>query len=160
LLQDSARTPVLTTLTLPDGSSIAGVSGKIESQLIALLSSTDPSTDTSTWFNFDRLNFEAGSAALSVHSKEQLKNIAAILSAYPTARIKIGGYTDSSGDPSSNLALSELRAQAVKSAVVQHGIAVSRIEAEGYGSSHPLSSDETAAGRANNRRIAVRLLER
>ncbi len=161
-LDISTETPILTTLTLPNGTSVAGVAGKIESQLIAAISNASPPLDDTAWFDFDRLTFDVGSSELSANSQEQIQNIATILTAYPTARVKIGGFTDSSGDISgdsaSNMALSERRAQAVKSAVVQRGIPESRVEAEGYGSSLSLTSNDTAERRSLNRRIALRLL--
>lgn len=113
--------------------------------------------DETTWFNFDRLLFDTGSATLQPSSQEQLNNIAAILKAYPNVHVKIGGYTDNVGDAASNLQLSQARAQNVMNAIVAAGIDPSRLEAQGYGEDHPVGDNSTPEGRAQNRRIALRV---
>jgi OmpA-OmpF porin, OOP family len=67
--------------------------------------------DKTTWFTFDRLEFETGSTDLNPSSAEQLKNIAEILKAHPKVGLKIGGYTDNTGNPDANLKLSQKRAE-------------------------------------------------
>lgn len=57
-----------------------------------------PPVDKKTWFTFDRLEFETGSANLEPSSMEQLKNIAEIIKAYPQVTLKLGGYTDDTGN--------------------------------------------------------------
>ncbi len=113
-----------------------------------------------TWFEFDRLNFETDSARIRADSQEQLRNTAAILKAYPQVRVKIGGYTDNSGDPAANRRLSEERAMAVMNALKDDGVAVDRLEAEGYGDQHPIADNSTPEGRARNRRVAIRITAR
>ena len=93
-------------------------------------------------------------------SKEQLQNIVEILKAYPTMRIKIGGYTDNTGDEAHNVQLSKARAEATEKALVSMGIDASRIDVEGYGSQHPVASNDTEEGRARNRRVAVSVVQR
>ena len=56
-----------------------------------------------TWFDFDRLLFDTGQATLQPASQDQLTDIADILKAYPQVKIRIGGYTDNTGDPAANL---------------------------------------------------------
>ena len=75
-------------------------------------------------------------------------------------RIKIGGYTDNSGDAATNLRLSQARAETVLNELRTMGIAASRLEAEGYGQAHPVADNATPEGRATNRRVALRLTER
>ena len=132
----------------------------VENKLIDFIEgSTAISNDT--WFNFDRLTFETGSANLdNTKSKEQLDNIAAILKAYPGVSIKLGGYTDNTGDAATNLTLSQARADNVVAALVARGIDASRLSAEGYGSAHPVASNDTEEGRAQNRRIAISVRSR
>ena len=116
--------------------------------------------DRETWYELDRITFETDSATLRPQSREQLANIAAILKAYPSVRVKIGGYTDNSGDAATNLRLSQARAETVLNELRTMGVAASRLEAEGYGQAHPVADNATAEGRATNRRVALRLTER
>jgi K(+)-stimulated pyrophosphate-energized sodium pump len=118
------------------------------------------SDDNKNGLNFDRLTFETGSATLKGESQEQLKNIAEILKAYPNMTIKLGGYTDNTGDPNANLKLSNDRAQAVKAGLVQLGIDEDRLDAEGYGQENPIASNDTEAGRAQNRRISIEVIKK
>lgn len=113
--------------------------------------------DKTTWFNFDRLLFDTGSANLQPSSKEQLVNIAEILKAYPNVKIKMGGYTDNVGNPKSNLKLSTDRAFNVMNELVGLGIDKTRLGAEGYGQEFPIGDNNTEEGRQQNRRISVRV---
>ena len=142
---------------LPDGVNLNVPPSGIESRLVAFISDPNRPVDRTTWFEFDRLTFETGSAALRPESKEQLDNIAAILKAYPSVNVKVGGYTDNTGDDAANLKLSQDRASAVERELVSRGIADDRIEAEGYGEQHPVADNSTEEGRAKNRRIALRV---
>jgi outer membrane protein OmpA-like peptidoglycan-associated protein len=82
------------------------------------------------------------------------------MKAYPTAHIKIGGYTDNSGDASSNLGLSQQRAESVMQQLTTLGIAPDRMEAKGYGEQHPIADNSTEEGRARNRRVAVQVTQK
>src|SRR5581483_12211990 len=92
-------------------------------RLAAFLSSHNPADSVSStrWFDFDQLNFKPGSAELTDSSRKQVRNIAAILRAYPNARIKIGGYTDKTGNADANLKLSQQRADVVLDALRKAG---------------------------------------
>jgi outer membrane protein OmpA-like peptidoglycan-associated protein len=116
--------------------------------------------DDTTWFNFDRLLFDTGQATLQPSSEEQLNNIAEILKAYPNVHMKLGGYTDNTGDPAANKVLSEARAKNVMDALVAKGVDTSRLESEGYGDQHPVGDNSTEEGRAQNRRIALRVTQK
>ncbi len=143
--------------TLSTGFEVKGDSIGIERGLIGFIEGNAP-VDKTTWFNFDRLTFASGSAQLDMDkSRDQLVNIAEILKAFPNAKLKIGGYTDNTGDAAANLKLSQERADAVKAAIEGSGIAAGRLEAEGYGQEHPVAPNDTEEGRARNRRIAVRV---
>jgi len=151
----AAQRPVdWVTRRLPSGTELRIPSNGIEVRLVGLLEGPGGSDE---WFEFDRLLFETNAATLKPESEEQLRNVAAILMAYPNAQAKIGGYTDNAGDPASNLRLSQERAANVKSSLVNLGVAPNRLEAEGYGEQHPVASNATETGRAQNRRIAMRL---
>jgi OmpA-OmpF porin, OOP family len=140
---------------LPDGVELNIPQFGIESKLISFLNDSSKPVDTTTWFNFDRLLFDTGQATLQPSSQEQLGNIAAILKAYPNAHVKIGGYTDNTGDAAANLALSDARAKNVMDALVAAGVDSSRLESKGYGDQYPVGDNATEAGRAQNRRIAL-----
>jgi K(+)-stimulated pyrophosphate-energized sodium pump len=131
----------------------------VENKLLGFIKS-DNVVDKETWFDFDRLTFDTGKATLMDDSQEQLKNIAEILKAYPGVNIKLGGYTDNTGDAASNLKLSRDRASSVRAELEKLGIDNDRLEAEGYGQEHPVASNDTEDGRAQNRRISVRVTKK
>jgi OOP family OmpA-OmpF porin len=145
---------------LPGGSELNIPERGIESHLIAFIEDKSRPVNDTTWFNFDRLNFATGSATILRESEEQLNNIASVLRAYPNVNVKIGGYTDSTGDASSNRRLSQQRADAVRQTLVGKGIDARRMKAEGYGSQHAVGNNATDEGRAKNRRIALRVTKK
>ena len=145
----------LTEREIPGGVVLNIPPDGIESRLVAFIEDKNKVPDKTTWFSFDRLHFETGSARIQPESQEQIDNIAKILKAYPQVNIKIGGYTDNVGQPASNLKLSQSRAEAVRNAIQQQGIDASRLAAEGYGEQHPVADNATEEGRAQNRRIDV-----
>lgn len=132
----------------------------IENKLIQFIEDKNKPVDKTTWFNFDRLLFDTGKSTLKPQSLEEVKNIAEILKAFPTVNLKVGGYTDNTGSADVNKKLSQDRADVVKAELVKLGIDASRLEAEGYGQEHPVASNDTAEGRAQNRRIAVRVTKK
>ena len=150
----------LVTRKLPGGLEVNVPERGTESNLIAFIEDPRKPVDESTWLDFDRLNFETGSAELQATSREQLLNVAAVLKAYPGVELKIGGYTDSTGDAAANLQLSQARADNVRKELISNGIEPDRIETEGYGSAHPIADNSTAEGRAKNRRISLHVTEK
>jgi OOP family OmpA-OmpF porin len=142
---------------LPGGPTLNIPERGIESHLIAFIEDASRPVNDTTWFDFDRLNFATGSATILPQSQEQLDNIAAVLKAYPQVNVKVGGYTDNTGDAAANLKLSQARAESVRQALTEKGIAASRLAAEGYGDKHPVDDNSTEEGRARNRRIALRV---
>ena len=84
-----------------------------------------------------------------------LQQLAAVLNEFPQRNALIEGHTDSSGSDAHNQTLSTQRADAVRSALLQQGIAGARIRARGYGESTPVSGNDTAAGRQMNRRVEI-----
>ena len=77
----------------------------------------------------------------------------------PGQRLEIAGYTDSSGNPARNVALSRDRAEAVRAALIQDGVDPERLVAKGFGSADPIASNATPGGRAKNRRIEFRVVK-
>ncbi len=144
---------------LKDGVELNVGQNSVENRLVDFIESDKPA-DKTTWFSFDRLYFESGSSTLKAESQEQLKNIAAIMKAYPNIKLKLGGYTDNTGPEDVNMRISGERAKAALDALVALGVAGDRLEAEGYGPQHPIASNDTPEGRAQNRRIDVRVAEK
>ena len=99
------------------------------------------------------VNFGFDSSELSATSRANLDKLADILKNNEDTNINIYGHTDSKGTDSYNQALSERRAAAVKSYLVGKGVASSRMYTMGMGESDPKSSNDTEAGRAENRRV-------
>lgn len=146
---------------LDSGFEIKGNQNGIENQLIAFIEDAARPVDKTTWFNFDRLTFNTGSAVIDMNkSREQLTNIYEILKAFPKVKLKVGGYTDNVGKEADNMKLSTDRAKATVAALEGMGIEKGRLTPEGYGSQHPVASNDTEEGRAQNRRIAVRVTQK
>jgi len=147
----------MVSTTLSNGVSLSIPSVGFENDLLTYLRSSPTTVDSNRWFEFDRLNFDTNEATLRPDSQEQLNNVASILKAYPNAKAKIGCYTDNTGDSAANMALSQRRADSVRSQLINLGITADRLEAEGYGEQHPVADNSTEAGRARNRRAALRI---
>ena len=101
------------------------------------------------------LHFGFATTGLTQQSKDNLDQVAAILQAHPEATILIESHTDNVGTPESNQALSEARSEAVKTMLVERNIDSSRIETGGMGQEQPVASNDTSAGRAENRRTEI-----
>lgn len=142
---------------LPDGTELNIPELGVEKRLIIFIQDGNRQVDKTTWFTFDRLEFETGSATLKASSDEQLQNMAYILKAFPHVAIKIGGYTDNTGTPETNVKLSRERALNTLNVLVSLGVDAARMEAEGYGQEHPVADNATAEGRQKNRRIDFRV---
>jgi len=84
-----------------------------------------------------------------------IDEIGAALNAHPAAAIRVESHTDNVGTQKSNLDLSQARAEAVKSELIARGVAASRIETAGMGQELPIASNDTAEGRARNRRTEI-----
>lgn len=99
--------------------------------------------------------FETGSVTIQPSSSATFDEILGMLREYPDLRLRIEGHTDNVGDASSNLVLSQSRAEAVLDYLVGQGIDASRLEAAGMGEEHPVADNSTEAGRAQNRRVEL-----
>lgn len=104
------------------------------------------------------IQFDFAKSTLKPVSNVELMKVVAYLKAHPEQRILLTGHTDNIGNKSSNLTLSDSRATAVKSFLVSNGIKADRIETKGQGSSEPLMSNGSEAGRAVNRRVEILFL--
>jgi len=154
---DSSAASGMVHESIPGGAELTVAPNGIEAHLIQFIKDSSARVNDTTWFNFDRLLFETGSATLKPESEAQLKSVAQILQAYPNVKARVGGYTDNSGNAAANLKLSESRAQNVREELEKLGVASGRLDAKGYGAEHPVGDNSTAEGRAANRRIALRV---
>jgi outer membrane protein OmpA-like peptidoglycan-associated protein len=100
------------------------------------------------------INFDTDSDHLKPESGAVLKQVAAGLQKNPNLKLEIDGYTDSVGDAAHNLDLSKRRAQAVSAVLAsQFGVEAARLTVNGFGVAKPIASNDTAEGRAANRRV-------
>lgn len=103
------------------------------------------------------VGFELNSATLTPQSVSVLDDAADTLRKHPDMKVEAQGYTDASGDDGYNLSLSERRAQAVRDYLISRGAAADNITARGYGEANPIADNGTKAGRAQNRRVTLRV---
>ncbi len=99
------------------------------------------------------INFDVNKSTLKPESMGVIGDMVKYMQAHGDLKLEIDGHTDKDGSDAANLVLSQQRADAVKTAMVQGGIDASRLTTRGYGASKPLGSNETPEGKANNRRV-------
>lgn len=146
--------------SLPGGMVLNIPENGVENKLLAFIKDPSTQANSDTWLDFDRLLFDSNAATLQPSSQEQLQNIANILKAYPNVHLRIGGYTDNQGDAAANLKLSQARANNAMNAISELGVDSSRMDAVGYGEDHPVADNSSEAGRAQNRRISMRVTQK
>ena len=101
--------------------------------------------------------FDSGKASFKKETDQVLQAMTAIFKEYPQANFGIEGHTDSQGSTSSNQALSDRRANAVRDYLIANEISAARLTAAGYGEDNPIANNKTRAGRKENRRVEVKL---
>ena len=106
-----------------------------------------------------KITFEPGSADIDSSAVQQVEQLAAAFEDCDRIRVEIGGHTDSQGREEMNLNLSQQRADAVRSALVDRGVEPAALQAVGYGESQPIEDNGTEEGREANRRIAFLLIK-
>jgi OmpA-OmpF porin, OOP family len=146
------------TLDLPDGAKLTVGKNSTEYKLVSFLNDKSALLDTvkGNWFEFTNVRFKTGGSEITEASMDQLNNMVAIAKGFPAAQFKVGGYTDNTGNPAANIALSQKRADAVSAMLKKLGVAAAALTgAKGYGQEWPLADNGTAEGRAQNRRVAV-----
>jgi outer membrane protein OmpA-like peptidoglycan-associated protein len=99
--------------------------------------------------------FDTGQYSLKPGAREKLAKVAGILIAYPSLNIAVGGYTDNVGGDAMNQELSQNRAGAVRNYLVEQGVTANSVSAMGFGNSSPVTSNDNAAGRQQNRRVEL-----
>ncbi len=103
--------------------------------------------------------FDTGKSTLKTESVSVFVDIIKILNEYPNAKFTVEGHTDSVGSASLNQKLSESRANSVRDFLVKEGIAADRLTAIGYGEDKPIATNNTRAGRTQNRRVEINLIK-
>lgn len=143
-------------VALPNGVVLDAWRGGMEDRLVAFLGDGSAQRNENLWFDFVNLNFEPGTAQIVAGTRNEITNLTRILKAFPNARIKIGGFTDSTGSEAANLKLSKDRAEAVAKELRDAGLAGQIAGVEGHGAAfakRPASAPE--ADRVRDRRVAV-----
>lgn len=103
--------------------------------------------------------FGTGRVTLRPEARKALGGIVAFVNREPARAIRIEGHADSSGRAEANRVISQKRAESVRDALVAAGVDAARISVVGHGSDHPLAANDTADGRAKNRRVVVLLIK-
>ncbi len=102
------------------------------------------------------IEFDTGKSTIKLQSHRVLDEVVAVLMKNPSLKVEVQGHTDNVGTQENNQALSHRRAEAVVGYCVGKGIAKDRLSAVGYGFSKPIASNDTAEGRAKNRRVQLK----
>jgi outer membrane protein OmpA-like peptidoglycan-associated protein len=145
----------LTAVKLPDGVSLNVPTNGVETRLLGFIQDPNRNVDEKTLFSLDQIQFNTDSDVLKPGSEEQIRNIAAIMKAYPQVGLKIGGYADNTGDDA--LDLSQRRADKTMNEIVAAGIDQSRLSAEGHGSQNPAADNSYEEGQDRKGRIDMRV---
>ncbi|HEX8927186.1 MAG TPA: OmpA family protein, partial [Terriglobales bacterium] len=103
--------------------------------------------------NMSDVLFDFGKATLRPGARLRLAKVAGIIQAYPDLKLQVEGHTDAIGSDQFNQELSERRAAAVRDFLVQEGVPINNVSAQGYGKKDPVASNTTAEGRQMNRRV-------
>ncbi|RKI40238.1 DUF937 domain-containing protein [Corallococcus sp. AB004] len=109
-------------------------------------------------FVLEGVEFKTGSSQLTAKSQKMVGELGDVMQEKSDTRVRINGFTDSTGDADANRQLSQSRAESVSRALVRRGIPQDRIEVSGEGDANPIAPNDTPAGRVQNRRIEVQVL--
>ena len=116
-------------------------------------------TDRGVILTLGDILFETGKANLMSGAMRSIDILADFLKKYPKRNVLIEGFTDSTGSETYNLGLSQQRANAVRDALTAKGITTERITTKGYGEQFPIAGNNTQAGRQQNRRVEIVILD-
>ena len=103
--------------------------------------------------------FNSGKATITVNSYATLDAMTEIMKEYEATNFSIEGHTDNVGKPDKNITLSAERALAIKTYLISKGINENRLKSEGFGAAKPIDSNETATGKAANRRVEIKVIQ-
>lgn len=156
LLQASQQQTQQAQLQAEAATAEADQANQQNSQLQLQLAALDAKqTDRGMVLTLGSVLFDTNKTDLKSGGEQSLDKLSQFLRDNPTRNVKIEGYTDSSGNPDSNLGLSTRRADAVRSALVSDGLDSRRISTQGFGVGYPVASNATASGRQQNRRVEI-----
>ncbi len=152
---DQSRRDTLTAqqATQQAESDKAAMRTRLSEQLNAILQTRE--TARGLIVSLSDVLFDTGKFSLKPGAREKLAKVAGILLAYPGLNIEVGGYTDNVGADEMNQTLSENRAGAVRDYLVQQGVAPNSVSSRGFGNSLPVASNDSSAGRQQNRRVEL-----
>ncbi len=105
------------------------------------------------------ITFDTDKDTIKAGSKPVIDQAIEVMKKYPELRVRVSGHTDSQGSYRHNVDLSQRRAKSVRAYMVESGIEESRVETEGLGPDQPIDTNETADGRARNRRIEFTIIQ-
>jgi outer membrane protein OmpA-like peptidoglycan-associated protein len=124
---------------------------KLRAQLNSVLATTENARGLIV--NMSDVLFDTGKYSIKPATQVSLAKVATILQLYPGLKVQVEGYTDSVGGDDYNQKLSENRASAVSDFLTQNGVPTANVTSHGYGKTHPVADNGTAAGRQQNRRV-------
>ncbi len=150
-LDDAARARTAAAVA-----AVPGVSG-VEDRIAVVGAAGACQRDVDRHLEDRPVRFRAGQAELTPSGVAALTAVAAVIRRCG-ARFEVASHTDASGDAAVNLKLTERRAQMVARHLVRGGVPAERLRAVGYGETQPVADNATAAGRAENRRLQLRIL--
>lgn len=128
--------------------------------LLALVPGKYNGADLVKALNLMTIHFDTGAASIGADTVDVLTAAAAAIKAAPAGtKVEIGGHTDNTGDPTSNLQLSDARANAVRAKLIELGVNPDTLTAKGYGDSKPIADNATEEGKAKNRRMEFTVLQ-
>jgi outer membrane protein OmpA-like peptidoglycan-associated protein len=131
----------------------AAMRAKLSEQLNSILQTRDSARGLIV--SMSDVLFDTGKYSLKPGAREKLAKVAGILLAYPGLNIEVGGYTDNVGGDAMNQNLSENRAGSVRDYLVQQGVSTNSVSAKGFGNTLPVASNDSSAGRQQNRRVEL-----
>jgi outer membrane protein OmpA-like peptidoglycan-associated protein len=131
----------------------AAMRTKLSEQLNSILQTRDSARGLIV--SMSDVLFDTGRYSLKPGAREKLAKVAGILLAYPGLNIEVGGYTDNVGGDAMNQKLSENRAGSVRDYLVQEGVLTGSVSSRGFGNSLPVASNDSSAGRQQNRRVEL-----
>jgi outer membrane protein OmpA-like peptidoglycan-associated protein len=131
----------------------AALRARLSEQLNSILQTRD--TARGLIVSMSDVLFDTGQYSLKPGAREKLAKVAGILLAYPGLNIAVGGYTDNVGGDEMNQRLSENRASSVRDYLVQEGVTMNSVSARGFGNTLPVASNDSSAGRQQNRRVEL-----
>lgn len=131
----------------------AELRGRLQQQLNQVLQTRDSAKGLIV--SMSDVLFDVDQATLKPGARERLSKVAGILLAYPDLKIRVDGYTDSTGTPQYNRELSQRRADVVRAYLLKQGIPADAVVSEGFGQDNPVATNATASGRQQNRRVEM-----